>query len=59
MNTLKQSRQRLGLTQEKMAQAMGISIRTYCRHESNGGSIPLRKLAEMLASPPNRSTQDG
>ncbi len=59
MNTLKQSRQQLGLTQEQMAKALSVSTRTYCRHEAKGGSATLRKLAELLASSPDRGTKDG
>ncbi len=58
MNTLKQSRQQLSLTQEKMAQALGISLRAYCRQEHKGGSVPLRKLAELLAAAPDCQTDD-
>jgi len=58
MNTLKQSRQQLGLTQEKMAQALGISLRSYCRQEHKGGSLPLQKLAELLAAAPKAPAQN-
>jgi len=55
MNTLKQS---LGLTQEKMAHALGVSLRTYARQESKGGSTTMRKLAELLATSPDCQTDD-
>jgi len=58
MNTLKQSRQQLGLTQEKMAQVLGLSLRTYTRHEKAGGSAPVRKLAELLAAAPKAPAQN-
>ena len=58
MNTLKQSRHNLGLTQEKMAHALGVSLRTYARQESKGGSTTMRKLAELLATSPDCQTDD-
>ena len=47
---LKQARQKLGLTQKKMAEAMGIGTRKWERWE--GGHSPISpegaRLAEML-----------
>ena len=39
----------LGYTQERMATALGISLRTYCRHEAGGPSRPIILLANQLA----------
>ncbi len=58
MNPLKHYRQQLGYTQERMAQALGITLRTYTRQELKGGSAPLVKLAQLLAAAPDRQTDD-
>ena len=39
----------LGYTQERMATALGISLRTYCRHETSGPSRTVILLATQLA----------
>lgn len=56
--------QYLNLTQANMAERLGLSLRTYCRHEANGPSAPVWRLAKTLtplataspsAPPPGRS----
>ena len=39
----------LGYTQERMAAALGVSLRTYCRHETSGPSRTVILLATQLA----------
>ena len=39
----------LGYTQERMARELGVSLRTYCRHEACGPSRPVILLATRLA----------
>jgi DNA-binding XRE family transcriptional regulator len=48
MSPLRNIRHSLGWTQERMAQELGVSLRTYCRQERLGGSKPLQKLASMI-----------
>jgi DNA-binding XRE family transcriptional regulator len=45
---LRQIRHQLQWTQERMARELGISLRTYCRHEKTGGSCSLLKLASLI-----------
>ncbi len=58
MHTLRHYRNQLGYTQERMALALGTSLRTYARQESKGGSTTMRKLAELLATSPDCQTDD-
>ena len=39
----------LGYTQERMARALGVSLRTYCRHEAGGPNRTIMLLATRLA----------
>lgn len=45
---LRQIRRQLGWTQERMAQELAVSLRTYCRQEKSGGSKSLQKLAHLI-----------
>lgn len=49
---LRESRQAKGLTQQKMADLLGVSMRTYQRYEKSGDTEPpllnLLKLADIL-----------
>lgn len=40
--------QYLRLTQAQMAEQLGLSLRTYCRHEVRGPSAPVWRLAKTL-----------
>jgi DNA-binding XRE family transcriptional regulator len=46
--SLRQTRHQLGWTQQRMANELGISLRTYCRQEKSGGSAPLLKLSHLI-----------
>lgn len=54
---LKAHRLNLGLTQEAMAEKLGISGRTYQRHESQKVPTPIAKLASTLQ--PNHPAKAG
>lgn len=49
--TLKEARKKvLKLTQEQMAQQIGVSVRTWARYENNGCPAPVLKLVSMMVS---------
>jgi transcriptional regulator with XRE-family HTH domain len=48
---LKAARQRLGLTQTQVAEALGVALRTYQVYEQPGGQVPAwlaREAATMI-----------
>jgi len=64
MSSLREIRSHLQWTQERMAQELCISLRTYSRQEHAGGDGTLRKLAgfiskDTLATTPKDAPKDG
>jgi DNA-binding XRE family transcriptional regulator len=55
--SLRQTRHQLGWTQQRMANELGISLRTYCRQEKSGGSAPLLKLSHFICTNQQKKNQ--
>lgn len=45
---LKWARERLGITQEELAEKLGVSLRTITRYENQSGDDLVRDIAETL-----------